>query len=155
MRSKKRATWGGAILPKLEDAIQEKPTVPVTPTSQYPFQAPAVLPRPPMSYNNGPFDSPTGLSPTGSVSGSIFAAVRCTFIPNLPDELSITTGEVVRVLDEYDDGWALCANTRSEQGMVPLECLDKRATSPTQAIGGADWRNAQRASSLASSVGRY
>jgi len=152
-RSKKRATWGG-ILPKLEDAIQEKSTVPVTPASHYPFQAPAVLPRPPMSYNN---DSPTGLSPTSasSVSGSIFAAVRCTFIPNLPDELSITTGEVVRVLDEYDDGWALCANTRSEQGMVPLECLDKRATSPTQAIGSAEWRNAQRASSLASSAGRY
>ncbi|EPS98995.1 hypothetical protein FOMPIDRAFT_20270, partial [Fomitopsis schrenkii] len=49
--------------------------------------------------------------------------VRNAFLPNLPDELAVGQGEMVRVLAEYDDGWALCANMRGEQGAVPLECL--------------------------------
>ncbi|KAJ7771660.1 hypothetical protein B0H16DRAFT_1224720, partial [Mycena metata] len=50
--------------------------------------------------------------------------VRSVFIPSDPDELDITTATVVRVLAEFDDGWALCANERGEQGVVPLECLE-------------------------------
>ncbi|KAJ7353597.1 hypothetical protein DFH08DRAFT_624707, partial [Mycena albidolilacea] len=50
--------------------------------------------------------------------------VRYEFIPSLPDELSIITGEVLHMMAEYDDGWALCKNERGEQGVVPLECLD-------------------------------
>ncbi|KZT27335.1 hypothetical protein NEOLEDRAFT_1051446, partial [Neolentinus lepideus HHB14362 ss-1] len=78
--------------------------------------------------------------------------VRCTFIPSLPDELPITTGETVRILGEYDDGWALCVNGRGEQGMVPLECLDKSfggrmGVRPPPSMG--DWRASKRVSSLA------
>ncbi|KAJ4486159.1 hypothetical protein J3R30DRAFT_3222299, partial [Lentinula aciculospora] len=51
------------------------------------------------------------------------AAVRCTFVPNLPDELTILNGEVLDVLQEYDDEWVLCSNSKGETGMVPLECL--------------------------------
>ncbi|KAI0340039.1 hypothetical protein BDW22DRAFT_1315858, partial [Trametopsis cervina] len=81
------------------------------------------------------------------------AVVRCTFVPNLPDELSITAGESIRVLSEYDDGWALCANERGEQGVVPLECLQQRmAPNPTPGMylgqGTGDWRMSRRASSL-------
>ncbi|KAF9023507.1 hypothetical protein BDZ89DRAFT_1162717 [Hymenopellis radicata] len=53
------------------------------------------------------------------------AFVMSTFIPSLPDELSISMGETVRILQEFDDGWALCANGGGERGMVPLECLNK------------------------------
>lgn len=53
------------------------------------------------------------------------AKVLSTFVPNLPDELRIELDEVIRVLAEYDDGWALCMNSAGEQGMVPLECLDR------------------------------
>ncbi|KAF9076324.1 hypothetical protein BDP27DRAFT_1143408, partial [Rhodocollybia butyracea] len=51
------------------------------------------------------------------------AVVRCTFVPSLPDELTILNGEVLDVLSEYDDGWALCSNGRGDTGMVPLECI--------------------------------
>ncbi|KIK71007.1 hypothetical protein GYMLUDRAFT_144837, partial [Collybiopsis luxurians FD-317 M1] len=51
------------------------------------------------------------------------AAVRCTFVPNFPDELTILNGEMLDILQEFDDGWVLCVNSRGEKGMVPLECL--------------------------------
>ncbi|KAF8896837.1 hypothetical protein CPB85DRAFT_1458651 [Mucidula mucida] len=53
------------------------------------------------------------------------AFVMSTFIPSLPDELSISMGETVQILQEFDDGWAMCANGGGERGMVPLECLNK------------------------------
>ncbi|KAI0070954.1 hypothetical protein K474DRAFT_1578590, partial [Panus rudis PR-1116 ss-1] len=88
--------------------------------------------------------------------------VRCMFLPSLPDELHITTGEVVRIVGEFDDGWALCANARGEQGVVPLECLDRGAAAGNNGqqglgVGGqpaypgqgtGDWRMSKRDSSL-------
>ncbi|KAH7923549.1 hypothetical protein BV22DRAFT_575061 [Leucogyrophana mollusca] len=76
------------------------------------------------------------------------AIVKCTFIPTLPDELSITTGERVRLLASYDDGWALCANARGEQGMVPQECLERAVQEQPMYQDQTDWRNMRRASSL-------
>jgi hypothetical protein len=87
---------------------------------------------------------------TTQAPAGITATVRCTFIPNLPDELSITTGELVQLLAEYDDGWALCKNASGDQGMVPLECLEKVAFPSAVPYGATDVRGAQRASSLAS-----
>lgn len=69
------------------------------------------------------------LNSSGSAPAPNAAIVKSTFIPSLPDELSITTGETVRIIQEYDDGWAMCANGGGEQGMVPLECLDRGAVS--------------------------
>jgi len=101
---------------------------------------------PPMAYNNlastmvtvGKGTIAGGLA--SSLPGSI-AVVKSTFIPTLPDELSLTMGETLRVLNEYDDGWALCANRIDEQGMVPLDCLDRRDEVQ-------DHRLSKRASSL-------
>jgi Variant SH3 domain len=125
---------------------------------------------PPMSYNNPGPSTITGLpspglaSPTATAtanrppqmftsSSSNTAVVQCTFIPTLPDELSISTGETVRVLGEYDDGWALCANSRGEQGMVPLECLDRvESSGGGGGGGGGGLRNSKRASSLLNGV---
>ena len=102
-----------------------------------------------------------------------YAYVRCTFVPSLPDELSITTGEMVRVVGEFDDGWALCANARGEQGVVPLECLDRQpgaGMGPVQVQQGpqagmgpggylgqgtGDWRMSRRASSLYAAVAAH
>ncbi|KAF8559750.1 hypothetical protein OG21DRAFT_1502977, partial [Imleria badia] len=72
------------------------------------------------------------------------ATVKCTFVPTLPDELSITTGERVFIVEQYDDGWDLCANVRGERGMVPRECLE-HAPIDQPDVG---WRNVRRASSL-------
>ncbi|KAF7349005.1 Kinase-like protein [Mycena venus] len=49
--------------------------------------------------------------------------VRYKYTPKLPDELFITTGEVMRMLSEYTDGWALCEDVHGKQGLVPVECL--------------------------------
>lgn len=83
------------------------------------------------------------------------ALVRVTFVPQLPDELAITPGETVYIRMEFDDGWALCANTRREQGMVPLECLEggggQFAELPPPSV---KWHNrdSRRVSSLRSPV---
>ncbi|CAL1705731.1 unnamed protein product [Somion occarium] len=115
-------------------------------------------PAVPLSQALGPGSPVISVTPaTGVRSTSAYAYVRCTFLPSLPDELSISTGEMVRVLGEFDDGWALCANARGEQGVVPLECLDKGGNGqmphgPVQGgylgQGTGDWRMSRRASSL-------
>jgi hypothetical protein len=83
------------------------------------------------------------------------ALVRVTFVPQLPDELAITPGETVYIRTEFDDGWALCANTRGEQGMVPLECLEGDGGQFTElALPSVNWHNrdSRRVSSLRSPV---
>jgi hypothetical protein len=165
MRNKKTTTWGGNMYPKFKQHTTiEKSAV----GAPYAFRHEAAssfaldLPRPQTSYNNpaptshnnpasyAKSDTPTISTKPDRASVGRTATVRCTFIPSLPDELSISNGEIVRIVSEYDDGWALCANTRDEQGMVPLECLQKATTVVPESTGGVDWRNAQRASSLAS-----
>jgi len=110
----------------------------------------------PSTYNPGNTTAPavarvaagTGISstlpPVRAQHAPLEAIVKCTFVPTLPDELSITTGERIFVVEQYDDGWDLCANVRGERGMVPRECLEHAP------IGQPDigWRNAGRTSSL-------
>lgn len=58
--------------------------------------------------------------------GTLVVVAR-TFVPSLPDELSIQTGEQVRIIMKYDDGWAHVERLRSgagENGVVPMDCLD-------------------------------
>jgi hypothetical protein len=157
MMRKGKRNWERDLFPK-QDEFSEKP-VPDLSTTQYAFQAQAQagfapLTPLPASYNNPAYPAP--LTPTkesvvstfnsADMSGKPTAIIRCAFIPSLPDELSITTGEMVTIVNEFDDGWALCANVRGEQGMVPQECLAKEAVTPD--ANDSDWKNAQRASSL-------
>lgn len=87
-------------------------------------------------------------------AGQAQATVKFTFIPSLPDELSIGNGERLGIVQEYDDGWALCVNSRGAQGMVPVECLERSsgggARNSSGAGLGADLLgvNSRRASSL-------
>ncbi|KAF9449580.1 hypothetical protein P691DRAFT_812150 [Macrolepiota fuliginosa MF-IS2] len=83
-------------------------------------------------------------SVTPSQAGGVYmAVVALSFVPRLPDELSISTGETLRVLEEYDDGWAKCMSLSGETGMVPLECFDRQRNEEMQ-------RNSRRHTSLPS-----
>ena len=158
-------------------AVQAPVTIPA-PAKPVAATPPVYISPPPMSYNNPIVDdvyggiasgaaatsgttSPTPRAAPASAAAQDTAVVRVVYIPSLPDELSITAGEVVRVLKAFDDGWALCANARGEQGVVPLECLDRSAALvPTVGYGqhenaSSDWRSARRISSLSTQQPHY
>ncbi|KAF2157065.1 hypothetical protein K461DRAFT_10090 [Myriangium duriaei CBS 260.36] len=57
--------------------------------------------------------------------------VQLDFKPSMEDELELRAGQLVRILHEYDDGWALCVYMdRSKQGVAPRTCLSKMALKP-------------------------
>lgn len=57
--------------------------------------------------------------------------VQLDFTPSMQDELDLRAGQLVRMLHEYDDGWALCIRLdRSQQGVVPRTCLSKYPVKP-------------------------
>ncbi|KAF1939587.1 hypothetical protein EJ02DRAFT_253729 [Clathrospora elynae] len=59
--------------------------------------------------------------------------VQLDFKPSMKDELDLHAGQLVRMLHEYDDGWALCIRMdRSQQGVVPRTCLSKHPVKPRQ-----------------------
>jgi len=125
---------------------------------------------PPFSYNNSDAvfqHSTTPPSPSvftspvyspGLMSLSPYSTtVVCSFIPSLPDELTISIGETLSVLAGYEDGWSLCVNRRGKQGMVPNECLEKSFSSMGLLPPNADYRiskSSARVSSLGQAV-RY
>ena len=85
--------------------------------------------------------TPMAGSPTTTAMVQLSVVTR-TFIPSLPDELSIATGEQVRVLSFYDDGWALCEKMTGEKGVVPQECLESAqsttSNTPAQQLAGSE-----------------
>ncbi|KAF8275167.1 hypothetical protein EI94DRAFT_1712493 [Lactarius quietus] len=104
-------------------------------------------------YSSTPSPQPSAVRTVASESTQdAIAFVRVTFVRQLPDELAITPGEKVYIRTEFDDGWALCANTRGEQGMVPLECLE--GDGGQFALPPVNWhsRDSRRVSSLRSPV---
>lgn len=76
----------------------------------------------------------------------------CTFIPSLPDELTISVGETLRVLAGYEDGWSLCMNYRGKQGMVPNECLEKSFSSMGLLPSDGDYNRISKSSARVSSL---
>ncbi|QSZ33863.1 hypothetical protein DSL72_005436 [Monilinia vaccinii-corymbosi] len=57
--------------------------------------------------------------------------VQLDFAPSMDDELELKAGQLIRILHEYDDGWALCIRLdRSKQGVVPRTCLSTRPVKP-------------------------
>ncbi|KAF2005782.1 hypothetical protein P154DRAFT_423304 [Amniculicola lignicola CBS 123094] len=93
-----------------------------------------------------PGPAPTGPPPTGPpgmVAGGMANGhgpapapnnvhrVQLDFKPSMKDELGLHAGQLVRMLHEYDDGWALCIRMdRSQQGVVPRTCLSKHPVKP-------------------------
>ncbi|OAL75055.1 hypothetical protein A7D00_0653 [Trichophyton violaceum] len=57
--------------------------------------------------------------------------VQLDFNPSMDDELPLRAGQLVRMLHEYDDGWALCVRLdQPQQGVAPRTCLSSRPVRP-------------------------
>lgn len=71
------------------------------------------------------------IAAAGGPAVSAVHRVQLDFKPTLEDELGLRAGQLVRLLHEYDDGWALCIRLdRSQQGVVPRTCLSVRPVKP-------------------------
>ncbi|EDN09521.1 SH3 domain-containing protein [Histoplasma capsulatum] len=84
-------------------------------------------------------DSATAAAVAGAGAGAGAGAagplnvhrVQLDFVPSMEDELELRAGQLVRLVHEYDDGWALCVRLdRSGQGVVPRTCLSSRPVRP-------------------------
>lgn len=96
------------------------------------------------AQSRGP--SPTGSHPStttpANVGGPVIAAgglpppnnihrVQLDFSPSMDDELGLRSGSLVRLVHEYDDGWALCIRLNgTQQGVAPRSCLSARPVMP-------------------------
>ncbi|KAJ3750386.1 hypothetical protein DFH05DRAFT_1409835 [Lentinula detonsa] len=102
---------------------------------------------PAASFNNVP------TTPGAALSSFVNrTAVRRTFVPNLPDELTVLNGEMLDILQEYDDGWVLCSNSKGETGMVPLECLTSKSETGSDFWGERSMGGSRRVSSISGRV---
>ncbi|CAZ83115.1 unnamed protein product [Tuber melanosporum] len=75
--------------------------------------------------------TPVAGGPAGVANTSPVHRVQMDFKPSMEDELGLRVGQLVRLLYEYDDGWALCIRLdRSQQGVCPRTCLSQRPVKP-------------------------
>ncbi|UZP45763.1 hypothetical protein NXS19_013575 [Fusarium pseudograminearum] len=93
------------------------------------------------SATGGAPESPSGgaaaIAAAGGPATSAVHRVQLDFKPTMDDELELNAGDLVRLLHEYDDGWALCIRLdRSRQGVVPRTCLSTRPVKPRPAQNG-------------------
>ncbi|KAK4444881.1 variant SH3 domain-containing protein [Podospora aff. communis PSN243] len=85
----------------------------------------------------GPSSSAAAIAAAGGPPQSTVHRVTLDFKPTLDDEMGLTAGQLIRLLHEYDDGWALCIRLdRSQQGVVPRTCLSTRPVKPRPPPGG-------------------
>ncbi|KAI9776741.1 MAG: hypothetical protein M1839_009385 [Geoglossum umbratile] len=80
---------------------------------------------------------PTTPAATVAVAGAVSPTscpvhrFQLDFKPSMADKLGLRAGQLVRLLHEYDDGWALCIRLdRSQQGVCPRTCLSKQPVKP-------------------------
>ncbi|EJU00707.1 hypothetical protein DACRYDRAFT_108774 [Dacryopinax primogenitus] len=76
-----------------------------------------------------PFDQVV-IFPTTNLPLPRKMVVVSTFTPALSDEMSIQVGQILKLVEEYDDGWCLVERKavngqKAEQGAVPRFCLDE------------------------------
>lgn len=85
----------------------------------------------------GPSASAAAIAAAGGPAQSTVHRVQLDFRPTLEDEMALQAGQLVRLLHEYDDGWALCIRLdRSQQGVVPRTCLSARPVKSRPPQGG-------------------
>ncbi|KAK0391207.1 hypothetical protein NLU13_0708 [Sarocladium strictum] len=71
------------------------------------------------------------IAAAGGPANTAVHRVQLDFSSTLEDEMDLKAGQLVRLLHEYDDGWALCIRLdRSQQGVVPRTCLSTRPVKP-------------------------
>ncbi|KAF3005418.1 hypothetical protein E8E14_000924 [Neopestalotiopsis sp. 37M] len=81
-----------------------------------------------------PSSSAAAIAAAGGPPQSTVHRVQLDFKPTLDDEIELKAGQLVRMLHEYDDGWALCIRLdRSAQGVCPRTCLSTRPVKPRPA----------------------
>jgi hypothetical protein len=99
------------------------------------------IPASPGPAPSGPLPvAAAGASPNGAAPNNVHR-VQLDFKPSMSDELGLRAGQLVRMLHEYDDGWALCVRMdRSQQGVVPRTCLSKHPVKPRQGPPGPRMR---------------
>ncbi|RDL33811.1 uncharacterized protein BP5553_08179 [Venustampulla echinocandica] len=128
---------GAAVGLKRGASKRENGPKPMDFTRSGPFMGP---PSPAGTEFSTSSDSPSTPTQTNT-SAAIAAAggpantavhrVQLDFKPSMDDELELSAGQLIRVLHEYDDGWALCIRLdRSRQGVVPRTCLSTRPVKP-------------------------
>ncbi|KAK6355430.1 hypothetical protein TWF696_004527 [Orbilia brochopaga] len=97
-----------------------------------PFETPEPSPAMSAFSDSSNMSLPIQGTPTGpGPNSSPVHRVMVDFKPSMADELELHANEVVRLLHEYDDGWALCIRMdRSQQGVCPRTCLSPRPVKP-------------------------
>jgi hypothetical protein len=73
-----------------------------------------------------PFADNPFVDPVSVASPDPIGNIRRPFFPQLQDELPVSIGDTVRILQSFDDGWALVEQIGSpngERGFIPLECF--------------------------------
>lgn len=148
------AATGAAAGPVRRASKLDKGDKPMDFTRSNPFMGPP-SPTPTdfsaTSDNNAfPQQTATGaaIAAAGGPANSTVHRVQLDFKPSMDDELELRAGQLIRMLHEYDDGWALCIRLdRSQQGVVPRTCLSTRPVKPRpqapQAQGPATARGPQ------------
>ncbi|KAM3509409.1 hypothetical protein MY11210_006332 [Beauveria gryllotalpidicola] len=92
----------------------------------------------PAGAPNPPSQSAAAIAAAGGPPSSAVHRVQLDFKPTLEDEMELNAGDLVRLLHEYDDGWALCIRLdRSQQGVVPRTCLSTRPVKPRAPPGAS------------------
>ncbi|KAI0685627.1 hypothetical protein BC835DRAFT_1289821 [Cytidiella melzeri] len=99
----------------------EMQNTPHSPTSEDPFS----------DFTSSSEDHTTTTTTTTTEESFITASTAATiervhrsFTPTLPDELEVRPGDSVRVLKQFDDGWAYALNVGTGQrGLFPVDCL--------------------------------
>ena len=146
--------------PAAQPRVQAPQPAPAVVPAAAPVASPIVRQAPPSfplaaSQTSSPVpsapSSPALIAGSGSgpdaAQGNVYR-VLMDFIPSMEDELELRSGQLVRCLHEYDDGWvsstlifslaniltfhqALCIRLdRSQQGVVPRTCLAAKPSKP-------------------------
>ncbi|KAL8908709.1 MAG: hypothetical protein Q9207_000677 [Kuettlingeria erythrocarpa] len=101
------------------------------PLSVTPNRAASPAPMPSPAGTEFSMSSATPASMANGPPPSNVHRVQLDFKPSMEDELGLRAGQLVRLLHEYDDGWALCIRLdRSQQGVAPRTCLSARPVKP-------------------------
>ena len=83
--------------------------------------------------DNNPFEDPVAAPPSTGSAGEFaeIEFIRRPFYPTLPDEVAVRPDDPVRIIQAFDDGWALIEKVRMDQpmgsdnvkGLIPIDCL--------------------------------
>jgi hypothetical protein len=80
--------------------------------------------------------SMSSAAPTSEAPASTVHRVQQDFEPTMDDEMELRAGQLVRLLHEFDDGWALCVRLdNTKQGVVPRTCISSRPLKPRSQNG--------------------